>query len=323
MAVDVWRNDYNFLWTAPVARKIAYDAAGQALKLDPDNARAHIVLALLQLVDGRPVEATQSARAAVGVQPNNPEAHGNLALVLAHTGEADQAVAELDKALRLEPAPPPSFQLLAGVVLHLAQDYERAIPLLEAARDALPKAEPAREYLAAAYAYAGDRDRAAEEAAHLLQLFPESNLTYYGYIYDYWREEDRNRHLEGLRKAGITLWPFGFEGREADRLDEQQLGALIHDTTWAGVHQNGTNFMQFFDRAGNTAYRSANTNITGIVWVQDGQLCQRFDGYFLGRNTCGSIYRNAGGEGAAEDQAAADYVHVTPGALKFFSLDTQ
>ncbi len=46
VAVDVWRNDYNFLWSAAVARKIAYDAAGQALKLDPNNARAHTVLAL-------------------------------------------------------------------------------------------------------------------------------------------------------------------------------------------------------------------------------------------------------------------------------------
>jgi adenylate cyclase len=65
VAVDVWRNDYNFLWTAAVARKIAYDAAGQALKLDPRNARAHTVLALLQLVDGRHVEAIESARMAV------------------------------------------------------------------------------------------------------------------------------------------------------------------------------------------------------------------------------------------------------------------
>ncbi len=42
VAVDVWRNDYNFLWSAAVARKIAYDAAGQALKLDPkQRAGAH------------------------------------------------------------------------------------------------------------------------------------------------------------------------------------------------------------------------------------------------------------------------------------------
>ena len=98
VAVDVWRNDYNFLWSAAVARKIAYDAAGQALKLDPNNARAHTVLALLQLVDGREVEARNSAMRAVEAQPNDAEAAGNLALVLAQTGSRVQAVAEMDRA---------------------------------------------------------------------------------------------------------------------------------------------------------------------------------------------------------------------------------
>ena len=53
------------------------------------------MLALLQLVDGRYVEATESARMAVSLQPNNTEILGNLALVLAHTGNAEQAVAEM------------------------------------------------------------------------------------------------------------------------------------------------------------------------------------------------------------------------------------
>ncbi len=100
--------------------------------------RAHTVLALLQLVDGREAEAIDSANRAVTVQPNDAEAFGNLALVLAHTGSREQAVAELEKALRLDPAPPPSFQLLAGVVLYTARENERAIPLLEAAREPCP-----------------------------------------------------------------------------------------------------------------------------------------------------------------------------------------
>jgi adenylate cyclase len=324
VAVDVWRNDYNFLWTAAVARKIAYDAAGQALRLDPDNARAHTVLALLQLVDGRYVEATESARMAVALQPNDTEVLGNLALVLAHTGNAEQAVAEMNKALRLDPTPPASFVLLAGVVFYTARDYERAIPLLEAARDALPNAEPAHEYLAAAYAYRGHQIGAELAALNLLRLFPASNLTYYGYLYHYWRDEDRRHHLEGLRKAGITEWPFGFEGRDADRLDGAQLGKLIANRTWVGKHKNGTEFLQYFDKAGSTAYRSANTTITGTAQVEDNRLCQRFEGYFLDHMTCGYVFRNtASDEESADEQPDGDYVHVSPDALKFFSLAKQ
>lgn len=316
VAVDVWRNDYNYLWSAAVARKIAYDAAGQALKLDGNNARAHTVLALLQLVDGRETEARESAARAVRAQPSDAEAFANLALILAQTGEHQQAIADLERALRLDPSPSPSSRLLAGIVYYTARDNDRAIPLIEAAGEALPNAEPAREYLASAYAQRGDRARAVAEGTKLLQLFPDTNLTYYSYLYDYWREEDLYRHLHGLRTAGIPEWPFGFVGAAADRLGPAELGALTSDKTWNGRHKNGTSFVQFFDKAANTAYRSANTNITGRAEVKGNQLCEKFSGYFLDRMVCGYVYRNT-----AKGERGADFIHVTPQALKFFSIE--
>ncbi|MFF0950147.1 adenylate/guanylate cyclase domain-containing protein [Rhizobium leguminosarum] len=314
VAVDVWRNDYNYLWSAAVARKIAYDAAGQALKLDPNNARAHTVLALLQWVDGRETEAKNSANMAVAMEPNDAEAAANLALILVHTGSSEQAITEMEKALRLDPSPASSFQLLAGIVFYTAGDDQRAISLIEPTLDSLPKVEPAREYLAAAYADQGNETKAAAETAKLLELFPESNLTYYGYLYDYWRDGDLQRHLAGLRKAGIPEWPFGFTGSQADRLGEADLRNLVDGKSWTGKHKNGTDFMQYFDKAGNTAYRSANTNITGVVEVRGDSLCEKFDGYFLDRMVCGYVYRNTSGE-----QRDRPYVHVTPRTLTFFS----
>ncbi|MCV9942225.1 MULTISPECIES: adenylate/guanylate cyclase domain-containing protein [unclassified Rhizobium] len=314
VAVDVWRNDYNYLWSAAVARKIAYDAAGQALKLDPNNARAHTVLALLQWVDGRETEARNSANMAVAMEPNDAESAANLALILVHTGSSGQAITEIEKALRLDPSPASSFQLLAGIVFYTAGDDQRAISLIEPTLDSLPKVEPAREYLAAAYADQGNETKAAAETAKLLELFPESNLTYYGYLYDYWRDGDLQRHLAGLRKAGIPEWPFGFTGSQADRLGEADLRNLVDGKSWTGKHKNGTDFTQYFDKAGNTAYRSANTNITGTIEVRGDSLCEKFDGYFLDRMVCGYVYRNTSGE-----QRDRPYVHVTPRALTFFS----
>ncbi len=104
-------------------------------------------------------------------------------------------------------------------------------------------------------------------------------------------------------------------GQEADQLDADALRDLINDKTWSGKHKNGTAFVQYFDNAGNTAYRSANTNITGTVEVQGNRLCERFGGYFLDRMVCGQVYRNKDA-----GQAGAQYVHVTAQALKFFSL---
>ncbi|MGF6257932.1 adenylate/guanylate cyclase domain-containing protein [Ensifer sp. LBL] len=316
VAVDVWRNDYNYLWSAAVARKIAYDAAGQALKLDANNARAHTVLALLQLVDGRALEAKESALRAVSAQPNDAEALANLALILAQTGEHAQAIEDIDRALRLDPSPSSSLQLLAGIVYYTARRLERAIPLIEAASQSLPKAEGVREYLASAYAQRGDQKSAAAEAAELLKLFPDTNLTYYGYLYDYWREEDLYRHLFGLRVAGIPEWPFGFVGAASDRLGPAELKQLTTDKSWVGVHKNGTSFAQFFDKDGNTAYRTSNTNITGRIEVKGNQLCEKYDGYFLDRMVCGYVYRNT-----AKGERTADYINVTPQSLKFFSIE--
>lgn len=322
IAVDVWRNNYNFLWSAAVARKIAYNAAGRALSLDPGSARAHIVLALLQLVDGRQAEAIRSARSAAMLQPSLPEALGNLSLVLVRTGERQAALAELEKALRLDPEPPPAFQILAGIVLYTSGDYERAMPLLAAAGKALPLAEPPHEFLAAAAAHAGDPARAEQEIAHLLKLFPEANLSYFRGLYDYWPLDDLTHHLEGLSQAGLTAWPFAFLGEEKDRLKAKDLAMLTKDKTWIGQHQNGAGFLQQFDQAGNVAYRSTNAFITGTARIDRDLLCLRFEGHFLDRPTCGRVYRNrpwAGHE--TKEQADADYIHVTPEALKYFSLE--
>ncbi len=315
VAIDVLRNDYNLIWSAAVARKIAYDAAGRALALNPDNARARTVLALLQLVDGRSAEAIDSANRAVLIQPNDSEAVANLALVLVQTGSAEEAVIAIRKALRLNPSPPPNFRLLAGVVYYMARENGEAVPLLKAAVERLPNVEPAREYLAAAYARQGDEPHARTQATALLRLFPETNLTYYSYLYDYWREDDRRYHLSALHVAGIPEWPFGFEGRDKDRLGNAELQVLISDKTWVGQHKNGVAFVQYFDKSGNSAYRSANTNITGTVEVQGDRLCEKFEGYFMDRLACGYVYRTT------DQKSGAQYVHVTPQALKFFSLE--
>jgi len=318
VAVDVWRNDYNFLWSAAVARKIAYDAAGQALKLDPTNARALTVLALLQWVDGRQAEALESARTAIAAQPNDAEAFGTLALLQVHTGSREQGLANIKTALRLDPSPAAGFELLGGIVFYMARDRERAIQLIEDAAPHLPRTEPAREYLAAAYASGGNQARSAEEAGKLLNLFPESNLTYYSYLYDYWTQEDLDYHLAALKAAGIPQWPFGFKGDEKDRLSETDLRNLVDNRTWNGKNRNGSQFIQYFDKTGKTAYRSANASITGVFEIEGNRLCEKFEGYFLDRLVCGEVYRNHD-----QDEKDAAFVHVTPRSLQFFSVRSE
>ena len=209
--------------------------------------------------------------------------------MLVHTGNTEQAVAEMNKALRLD-LPAGELPLLAGVVFYTAWEYagdprwnRRATPYPTPNRrtSIWPRPMPT---MASRWGRAGGRQPA--------RLFPATNLTYYG-ISTTTGVRRTVAILTGLRKAGITDWPFGFEGRDADRLDGAQLATLINNQTWVGKHKNGTDFLQYFDKAGNTAYRSANTTITGTARLDGDRLCQRFEGYFLDHTICGYVFRNS------------------------------
>ena len=88
--------------------------------------------------------------------------------------------------------------------------------------------------------------------------------------------------------------------------------------------QNGTDFMQHFDEAGNLAYRSAEQLHHRDRADREDRLCQRFEGHFLDRETCGYVYRNPAEPAEADeaaDQPPADYAHVSPHALEYFRLE--
>lgn len=317
-AVEIWRLDYDNVMPAAVARKNAYEAAGRALTLDPGNARAYAALAILQLGDKRHAEAIESARKAVSLNPNDAEAVSNLAIVLAYSGQPDEAVEAIEQALRLNPAPVPAFQLLAGKVFYLARQYDRAIGSLEAVRAAWPTVETVHEFLAASYVRVGKLDLARQETAALTKVFPENNLALYRLVYDYYkREEDLAFHLDALKLAGVTDWPYGLrEGKPEDKVTGAALQSLVIGRIWNGRIANGqpgggVQFFQQIDRESRIAYRSTGTFLIGRVHLDGDALCTQFDGYLRGRWLCGPIYRNKTG---------GDFFHLSPVLPRSFTV---
>jgi len=322
-AVEIWRLDYDQSLSAAVARKGAYDAAGRALALDPSNARAYAVLAILQLGDRRHAEAIESARKAVDLNPNDAEAAANLAIILAYSGQSKEAVEAIERAQRLNPNPPPGFQLLAGKVFYITRQYDRAIETLEAVRKVWPSVETVHEFLAACYARTGKLELAHQEIAALGKIFPDNSIAYYGLLYDYYeREEDLAYHLESLRLAGMTQWPLGLEGRPDDQVTGPALKAIVLGRTWTGRLCNGrpgggAAFVQQFDAEGRVAYRTNNSFATGSTRFDGDSVCLRFDGHFRDKWLCGSIYHNASKAGGSSD----DYLYLTPSLPRFFTLN--
>ena len=316
-AVEIWRLDYNDLLASAVARKRAYETAARALVLDPDNARAYSVLAVLQVVDGHHDAAIESAHKAVSASPSDADGYLNLGLVLAYSGRPTEARAAVESALRLNPKPAPGALLLAGVGFFADGQYERAVEAIEQARDARPTDESAGVYLASAYAHLGRTDEARAEVETMFETLPMANLAYFRARDAYYkREEDLATFIDGLRKAGLPEWPFGFRGNEDDRLDASALRTVTLGHTWMGRHANGVQFMQQISQTGVIAYRSRASFLTGAADVRGDMLCRQFEGYMLDRRLCGYVYRNPNGTRENHDE----YVSVMPDALKYFSV---
>jgi adenylate cyclase len=322
-AVQILRYDFDYLMSSAVARKRAYDAAGRALELDPNNSRAYVALAVLQLGDGRHADSIASARRAVNLDPSDSEALANLGMILAYSGEPTEAVAVTEQALRLNPSPAPGLRELAGIVFYNVRQYDRAIEEMKTVSAVWPAAATPHEHLAAAYAHLGRLDLARSEAGALLDYeFPKPSLAiarlWYGPYYK--RAEDLNHHLEGLKAAGIPEWPFAFEGRAQDQIVGQALLALTVGHTWTGyvpLHLGeNTPFILQTDQENRVVYKSPHTLLSGIIRFEDNQLCMQFDGYLSNLWLCGAIYRLV----PVSKDADVSYVYVLPEGLRYFSI---
>ena len=314
--VEIMRFNYDDVIPGLVAQKEAYGAAGRALRLDPKNARAYVVLAFLQMLDGRYSEAIESARKTVSWSPSNAEAKMNLALVLAYAGRPADAVNEVEAALRLNPKPPPGVLFIVGQVLYFDSQYERAIDALESARAEQPTSDVALEFLAASYAHLGDLETARTLREDLIKSFPVANLAYFRLIYRHWkRESDIEHHIAGLELAGVPPWPFGYQSRPEDRLDGSAIEALTFGKRWHGSRYSGVPFVQEIADTGAFAYSSALSLATGSLWIEGDHLCQRVEGYLFGRAVCGYVYRNTD-----ENADQYQFVYVEPDSVRYFSV---
>jgi adenylate cyclase len=314
-AVDIWRFDLYALMPAAVARRRAYETAERALALAPDSARAYSVLALIQMVDGRHSEAIGSARHAVQLDPNGSDALIDLAIVLTYAGQHKEAMEAMDKALRLDPNPPPHIWGIHGFVLFFNKKFEQALEAFERTR-ATMESFGLSEMLAMTYAQLGRLDDARAEVDELLKDFPGLNIAYFQVIYAHHkRKADLNLRIDSLRAAGLPVWPFGYETRSEDRLQQEEIKALALGRTWVGQNNFGSPFIQQINEDGKTAYRDPRYLLSGEAWVERDTICYHFPGHNIGRRFCRPIYRNPDGSPEAQNE----YIEVGLLSINFFS----
>ncbi|HWJ74811.1 MAG TPA: tetratricopeptide repeat protein [Kaistia sp.] len=298
LVATIWRRDFNEIMSSAVARQEAYAAAGKAIELDPENARANEVLSIIQAVEGEHQIAIDSAKRAVELQPGEAEAHTNLATVLYIAGDLEKAAAEVKLARQLNPALSTDLRLVSATVAFAQGRYAKAIVEFNAIQELVPRSDLVLEHLAAAYACLGETNRSQEIVAELMKVIPIANLGFYAVLRDnIGTPEQTARLIERLRLAGLPEWPFGDRRRTEDRLGPDELRTVSAGPVWTGTLQNGVDFVQYFDRSGGFAYRSTTSLLTGHIGIQGDKLCQIINGYLLNHPTCGYVYRNASAGG--------------------------
>ncbi len=173
-AVEYYRQ-FDLAWA--LAEKGEYAAAipawEKALRLNPDDAKAHMNLGVALIRAGRPDEAIARHKKALEIDPDYPEAEMNLGVALAGKGNSKEAVEHYEKALALAPENPEVHNNL-GVALARMGKPEQAIAHFRSALEANPDYPEVHNNLGAALAKAGKLDEAITEFERALLTNPNS-----------------------------------------------------------------------------------------------------------------------------------------------------
>lgn len=147
----------------------------RAIALNPRLAAAHKGLGSVLGSQGRASEAARHFREALRTEPDDAEAHYNLGLTLRLVGRRDEALGSFQEALRLRPDWPAPMGEVAWILATHSDPRVRnpgeAVRLAERAAERTSRRQPViLDALAAAYAAAGDFERAAATAQEAVAL---------------------------------------------------------------------------------------------------------------------------------------------------------
>ncbi|MFN7445257.1 MAG: tetratricopeptide repeat protein [Curvibacter sp.] len=156
-----------------VRKGIAHVTA--ACSLDPECPDAHIVQALLALLQGRHIDAVASARAAVQYGPNSADVAAFASFVFANAGPGPEAAALIEHAVRLCPVFPPYYLGHMGLAYRVSGRIREAIAAFEAYDCA--NAGRGVTDLIILHEQAGEIAQARAWADRLLSVFPEFTVS--------------------------------------------------------------------------------------------------------------------------------------------------
>jgi TolB-like protein/cytochrome c-type biogenesis protein CcmH/NrfG len=189
------------------ALPIAERAALAAVRADSEDAWAHNALGHVYLFARRFEDSLAEFETALRLNPSFALAQGYYGLSLSYSGRWQDADAAARRALRLSPRDPYSavYMGIAAYAQFLGENYQEAIRL---SREALRQRSDfvgAHRVLTSAAGMAGERELAGTAMQELRRAQPNISLAWIATYMPIKQDADRERYLEGFRRAGLIL----------------------------------------------------------------------------------------------------------------------
>ena len=199
-------HDFNFQWSDDPAASLALALkfATKAIALDRTLAKAYTVLGDALAWSRKQDEAVAAGWQAVKLSPNDADAHMMLAVYLGFQGSGEAAIDVARHALRLNPKGDWPYYAALGQGQYINGNYGEAAKSFEIATRVAPNVSIPFFYIMPAY---GQLDR-RDEALAAYRRFKE--ITGYDGPIDaaflpFKESRDQKAYLDGFRKAGIPM----------------------------------------------------------------------------------------------------------------------
>jgi adenylate cyclase len=177
--------------------------AQKALGLDHSFGPAYSLLGYVYRMKKQYEKAIAEVEKAIALNPNSADAHAHLGMALVSVGRPEEAISSLEKAIRLNPIPPSHYFNNLGQAYRMTERYEEAIEAFGKAVHRSPDSPFAHIGLAATYALLDREEEARGEAAEVIRTNPNFSLEEFAIKLDWKNQEDKDRYIEALRKAGL------------------------------------------------------------------------------------------------------------------------
>ena len=285
---------------------------------------AHQVASAMNLYRRQYEEAIAEAKRAIGLDPNDHRAHWIMAWVLIYAGSPEEAVGFAKTAMRLDPHYAAPNLFLLGLAHFAMAQLEEAVNMFERALTHNPELRGLSAPLAAAYAHLGRNKEArlalinytnewswwgqSPNLLRVMQFFPFRDL------------EVADRLADGLLKAGLPGQPSGYcKVSQEDKLTGDEIKPLVFGRTITGFsplkHASSPAWRIHRTKDGEITYQGdwpfsileTGVSAGGKSWIEGDMLCDQWKYIFRGLKYHMAVYRNPEGTPEMKNQ----YLFVT------------